>query len=123
MIQPLRRAAVVAGLLFASALLTACSLRVGPQDQIGLSLGAWGAVQATCAGIGVALAAIVRHILVTAPSLAGLQPSTPYNVVFTIEMAFLVMAILIAIPLVIRRGVSRTSRPVATAQPKPVEAQ
>ena len=99
------------------------TLRNAPPDQIGLSLGAWGAVQATCAGIGVALAGIVRDILVAAPSLAGLQPSTPYNVVFTIEMAFLVMAILIAIPLVIRRGVSRTSRPVATAQPKPVEAQ
>ena len=35
MIHPLRRAAVVAGLLFASAFLTACSLRVGPQDRIG----------------------------------------------------------------------------------------
>jgi BCD family chlorophyll transporter-like MFS transporter len=107
--------------LFGHGTLTA-TIRNAPKGQIGLALGAWGAVQATCAGIGVVLAGIVRDILVSTSDSAGLQISTPYNVVFTIEMAFLVVAILIAIPLVIRRDAEKTSRRRATAHSKPVEA-
>ena len=103
--------------LFGHGTLTAV-IRNAPKDQIGLSLGMWGAVQATCAGIGVALAGIVRDILVAAPSLAGLRVSTPYNVVFMIEMAFLASAIIIAIPLLLRG----TRLGAARAQSKPVEA-
>lgn len=87
--------------LFGHATLTA-SMRSAPGDQVGLALGAWGAVQATCAGIGVALAGIVRDIIVSLPGLAGSAPHTPYNVVFGIESVFLVFAILIALPLALR---------------------
>ena len=83
--------------LFGHATLTA-TIRRAPPNQIGLALGAWGAVQATCAGLGVALAGIVRDLLVAYPGPAGLLPQTPYNVVFGIEMLFLALAILIAIP-------------------------
>ena len=95
--------------LFGHATLTA-TIRGAPRDQIGLSLGAWGAVQATCAGIGVALAGIVRDILVGIPIEGGLSPATPYNVVFMVEIAFLILAVLVAIP----RGIRRFSAPAET---------
>lgn len=103
--------------LFGHATLTAI-IRNAPENQIGLSLGAWGAVQATCAGVGIALAGIVRDIIVATPAFAGLPASTPYNLVFIIEMAFLALAILVAIPLLLRG-----TRPKAVnARSKPMEA-
>lgn len=89
--------------LFGHATLTA-TIRNAPSEQIGLSLGAWGAVQATCAGIGIALAGIVRDILVMLPGFAGLPAHAPYNIVFMFEIAFLSLAILVCIPLAVRRG-------------------
>ena len=89
--------------LFGHATLTA-TMRAAPADQVGLALGAWGAVQATSAGIGVALAGIVRDIVMGLPDQAGSAPHTPYNVVFAIEIVFLVFAILIALPLAMRRS-------------------
>ena len=84
--------------LFGHATLTA-TMRSAPAGQIGLALGAWGAVQATCAGIGMALAGIVRDGLVAMPALAGYGAAAPYNVVFMTEAAFLVLAIAVAVPL------------------------
>lgn len=81
--------------LFGHATLTA-TLHNAPADQIGLSLGAWGAVQATCAGIGIALAGLVRDVLVQLPAFSGLRPESPYNVVFMIEIAFLLFAAITA---------------------------
>ena len=103
--------------LFGHATLTA-TIRNAPNNQIGLSLGAWGAVQATCAGVGIALAGIVRDILVVMPAFAGLPASTPYNLVFIIEMAFLTLAILVAIPLLLRG----TRLDAVNARSKPMEA-
>jgi BCD family chlorophyll transporter-like MFS transporter len=108
--------------LFGHGTLTA-TIRNAPPDQVGLSLGAWGAVQATSAGIGIAFAGIVRDILVGSPSIAGLPASTPYNIVFSVEMVFLAVTCLIAIPLMARRAYSRAARPAATSRPNPVEAQ
>lgn len=107
--------------LFGHGTLTA-TIRNAPKDQIGLSLGAWGAVQATCAGIGVALAGIVRDVLVGLPAFSGLQTHTPYNVVFTIEIVFLALAILVAIPLAARFSQTGAGRVAGGAQPNPVEA-
>ncbi len=95
--------------LFGHGTLTA-TLRGAPKDQIGLSLGAWGAVQATAAGVGVALAGVVRDILTSLDSLAGLQATTPYNVVFMIEIAFLVLASVLAVPLIARLGRGSTQQ-------------
>ncbi len=83
--------------LFGHATLTA-TIRAAPDNRIGLALGTWGAVQATAAGIGVALAGITRDIIVQMPSLGGLSAAAPYNYVFAIEIAFLVMAIFLVIP-------------------------
>ncbi|MEM8580324.1 MAG: PucC family protein [Pseudomonadota bacterium] len=107
--------------LFGHGTLTA-TIRNAPKDQIGLSLGAWGAVQATCAGIGVALAGIVRDVLVGLPVFSGLQTHTPYNVVFTIEIVFLALAILVAIPLAARLSQTGAVRAAGAAQPNSLEA-
>lgn len=96
--------------LFGHATLTA-TIRNAPAEQIGLSLGAWGAVQATCAGLGIALAGVVRDVLVGMNYLSGLEAHTPYNVVFLIEIVFLALAIMVAVPLIDRgRSTKRTAR-------------
>jgi BCD family chlorophyll transporter-like MFS transporter len=110
--------------LFGHATLTA-TIRRAPPNQIGLALGAWGGVQATCAGIGVALAGIMRDVLAGHPDFSGLSPQTPYNLVFGIEMVFLALATLVAIP--VGRALSRHDGPndslrlAAEQQTKPVE--
>ena len=107
--------------LFGHATLTA-TIRGAPTEQIGLSLGAWGAVQATCAGIGVALAGLVRDILVGLDTFSGLQAHTPYNVVFMIEIVFLALAIFVAIPIAARHIRRSGVRSTAVPQPNTVEA-
>lgn len=104
--------------LFGHATLTA-TIRRAPREQIGLSLGAWGAVQATCAGIGVALAGIVRDVLVGFGGSAGLSVHTPYNAVFMIDILFLTMAILVALPLLASR--LRSEGAAGAPRPNPVE--
>ena len=56
------------------------------------ALGTWGAVQATSAGVGVALAGIVRDVIVAMSEPGSTQAYVPYNAVFAIEILFLVLA-------------------------------
>ena len=86
-----------------------------------MALGAWGAVQATCAGLGVGLAGIVRDVLLGTGAFSGLQAHAPYNVVFMIEIAFLAMAIFLAIPLAARRANIKGAHVAAAPQPNSVE--
>lgn len=88
--------------LFGHATLTA-TMRAAPKERIGLALGAWGAVQATAAGIGVALAGIVRDIVVGLQGGTGNTAQTPYNIVFMIEGLFLVATIAVILPMVHKR--------------------
>ncbi|KQB12466.1 PucC family protein [Rhodobacter capsulatus] len=89
--------------LFGHATLTA-TMRTAPADRIGLALGAWGAVQATAAGLGVALAGVVRDGLVALPGTFGSGVVGPYNTVFAIEALILIVAIAFAVPLLKRGG-------------------
>ena len=89
--------------LFGHATLTA-TMRTAPSDRIGLALGSWGAVQATAAGVGVALAGVVRDGLVALPGLAGSGAAGPYNTVFALEAFLLFVAIVFAVPLAWRGG-------------------
>ena len=108
--------------LFGHSTLTA-AMRAAPKEKIGLALGAWGSVQATAAGIGMALAGWVRDLIVAMPSDGnGLSVETPYNVVFLMEMVFLVIAVLLIFPLAGRAGLSQTTRAAASSQSNPVEA-
>ncbi|MEO0402270.1 MAG: PucC family protein [Pseudomonadota bacterium] len=95
--------------LFGHATLTA-TLRAAPKNRIGLALGAWGAVQATAAGLGVALAGIVRDLIVGAQAPGGTSVQMPYNTVFMIEAVFLALAILVLLP-ALKYPRSKTDRP------------
>nr|WP_281250983.1 MULTISPECIES: PucC family protein [Rhodobacter] len=88
--------------LFGHATLTA-TMRAAPADRIGLALGAWGAVQATAAGLGIALAGIVRDGLVALPNTFGSGVAGPYNAVFALEAFLLLIAIVFAVPLALSR--------------------
>lgn len=100
------------GGLFAHATLTAC-MRAAPTQQIGLALGSWGAVQATCAGSAVAFGGIARDTI-SSMALAGkLGPAlttvaTGYGVVYLIEIILLFATIAAIGPLV--RPVTATIR-------------
>ncbi|MEM8959039.1 MAG: PucC family protein [Pseudomonadota bacterium] len=106
--------------LFGHATLTA-TIRSAAREQTGLALGAWGAVQATCAGIGVALAGVVRDVLVGLEAGAGLSPQTPYNMVFMIEIVFLALAVIMALHLRPKSEHSTRRTQVVEAEPQPVE--
>ena len=72
--------------LFGHGTLTA-TMNHAPPDQRGLALGAWGAVQATAAGIGVALGGIIRDTL---SAIDGASPLTPYLAVYMLEVILLI---------------------------------
>lgn len=76
------------GGLFGHGTLTA-TMNNAPADQRGLALGAWGAVQATAAGAGVALGGIIRD---TVASLDG-GVLSPYLAVYGLEVILLMVAI------------------------------
>ncbi len=105
------------GGLFSVGMLVA-AMSLADDDNGGMVLGVWGAVQATAAGVAIALGGAIRDIVSTlaaqgmlGPALTG--PSAGYSVVYHIEI-FLLFATLIAIgPLV-----KRTGRMTATASTK-----
>ncbi|MFK7939183.1 MAG: PucC family protein [Roseovarius sp.] len=87
--------------LFGHATLTA-TMRAAPANRIGLALGAWGAAQACAAGIGVALAGVVRDVVVGLQGATGNDAHTPYNVVFSIEVIALLAAVAVIWPMIRR---------------------
>jgi BCD family chlorophyll transporter-like MFS transporter len=103
------------GGLFAVGTLTAAMGLDGGTDN-GLALGAWGAVQASAAGAGIALGGALRDVVGTlatagllGPALAA--PTTGYSFVYHVEIALL-FATLVAIgPLVRPASVPAASPP------------
>jgi len=93
------------GGLFGHGTLTA-TMNSAPPDQAGLALGAWGAVQATSAGVGVAAGGVLRDLAQAATAdgrlgsaLAG--PAAGYATVYVIEIALL-LATLVVLARIIR---------------------
>ena len=84
--------------LFGHGTLTA-TMRSAPKQQIGLALGAWGAVQATAAGAGVALGGICRDVILGLNGGEGFALELAYMPVFATQMLFLALALVVAIPL------------------------
>ena len=74
------------------------TMRSAPKEQIGLSLGAWGAVQTTSAGIAIAIGGVIRDII-HAGSSASAESALPYAAVFTFEAVLLVLALAVVLPL------------------------
>ncbi len=93
-------ATLVAGFgagLFGHGTLTA-TMRAAPRDQIGLSLGIWGAVQTTAAGVAIAAGGIIRDVIIATSADAG-ATAAPYIPVFALEAGLLMLAVIVALPL------------------------
>jgi len=81
-----------------------------PEKQRGLALGAWGAVQASAAGVAVAAGGILRDVVNSAGTrgwLGGMfnGPATGYSLVYSIEIVMLIITLLAMMPLVRRAPV------------------
>jgi BCD family chlorophyll transporter-like MFS transporter len=99
------------GGLFGHGTLTA-TMNLAPPEQRGLALGAWGAVQATGAGVAVALGGVIRDIVnyfamnnMLGQTLA--DPSTGYVVVYLIEILLLIATIIAMAPLIKRSSLQQ----------------
>ncbi|WP_442681092.1 BCD family MFS transporter [Sphingomonas sp. ASY06-1R] len=105
--------------LFAVGTLTA-AMAITDDDALdgrtGLALGAWGAVQASCAGLAIALGAFIRDTVSSAAVARDLgttlaDPFTGYAFVYCIEIALLISTIVALGPLVRGRGPDPVSAP------------
>ncbi len=101
------------GLFSVGTLISAMSLETG--GLIGLALGAWGAVQATCAGMAIGLGGAIRDAVSLAAVHGALgpaltSPATGYSFVYHIEM-YLLFATLIALGPLVRRTEPRYGLP------------
>ncbi|MEO1276688.1 MAG: PucC family protein, partial [Pseudomonadota bacterium] len=67
-----------------------------------LAIGAWGSVQATAAGLGIALGGVLRDVIVAMPDSARLGAEMAYLPVFGLEIIFLALAAAVALPLLPR---------------------
>ncbi len=85
--------------LFGHGTLTA-TMNLAPKNQSGLALGAWGAVQATGAGVAIAVGGVIRDIVA-----AHTTSTTGYVTVYTIEIVLMVATIVAMAPLIRRHPV------------------
>jgi BCD family chlorophyll transporter-like MFS transporter len=89
--------------LFGHGTLTA-TMRLAPREQAGLALGAWGAVQATAAGIAVAVGGVMRDLIVASP-IGGLYGhATAYIGVYALELVLIFAALAVMAPMVFNRS-------------------
>ncbi|MEM9184011.1 MAG: MFS transporter [Pseudomonadota bacterium] len=99
------------GALFGHATLTAI-MDSAPKGQVGLALGAWGAVQVSAVGIGIALSGAVRDLanLLLGPDrqvFGFIAEAGGYAAVSALEMGMLVATIVVIAPLLRRRLLPR----------------
>ncbi|MEM9063606.1 MAG: PucC family protein [Pseudomonadota bacterium] len=104
--------------LFSHGTLTA-TMRRAPKEQIGLALGTWGAVQATAAGVAIAIGGGLRDAVLMAPG--GGNAATPYITVFGMEMALLCVALVAIIPLLAPRRRIETVERLREMKERPLE--
>jgi BCD family chlorophyll transporter-like MFS transporter len=79
-----------------------------PEAQRGLALGAWGAVQASAAGLAVAFGGIARDIVNRMSTTGALGqgfsgPATAYSLVYSLEIVLLIVTLGSMLPLIRRR--------------------
>lgn len=74
--------------LFGHGTLTA-TMNFAPPDQTGLALGAWGAVQASAAGVAIALGGIIRDVVATTAPQNALGAAAGYVSVYSLEIILL----------------------------------
>jgi BCD family chlorophyll transporter-like MFS transporter len=96
--------------LFSVGTLTA-AMALARSGTSGLALGAWGAVQASCAGLAIALGGILRDLIGSLAASDALGPTlahraTGYGTVYLLEIALLLVTLVVIGPLVRRRYTS-----------------
>ncbi|MCA2999231.1 MAG: PucC family protein [Rhodocyclaceae bacterium] len=92
------------GGLFSHGTLTA-TMNHAPRDQRGLALGAWGAVQATAAGVAVALGGVLRDVVgsitfVGRDGVSRVSPESGFMFVYTVEIILMLAALSVMVPLI-----------------------
>jgi BCD family chlorophyll transporter-like MFS transporter len=104
--------------LFGHGTLTA-TMNLAPPSQAGLALGAWGAIQATAAGVGVALSGVLRDLInhltpdVALPT--GLSGAARgYTGVYLLEILLLSVTLVIMLPLLRERLSARAVTPAVS---------
>ncbi|MBN2905863.1 MAG: PucC family protein [Rhodobacteraceae bacterium] len=85
--------------LFGHGTLTA-TMRAAPKEQVGLALGAWGAVQATAAGAAIALGGVMRDLILISPIGGMFGAATPYFFVYALEFGLLGLTMVVVYPLI-----------------------
>jgi BCD family chlorophyll transporter-like MFS transporter len=109
------------GGLFAVGTLSA-AMGMETPEHVGLALGAWGAVQATCAGFAVASGGALRDVVSALANHGSLGealvgPATGYGAVYHLEIALLFAALVALGPLV--RSVHRQPLTRSSTQDRP----
>ena len=89
--------------LFGHGTLTA-TMNLAPRSQTGLALGAWGAAQASAAGLAIALGGIIRDVVAGIITQDGLGAAMAYDVVYGIEIILLLATLVTMVPLIRRRS-------------------
>jgi len=87
--------------LFGHGTLTA-TMSLAPRQQTGLALGAWGAVQASAAGLAIALGGIVRDLVAGIVEPGGSGAAMAYQTVYVIEFVLLLVTLVTMLPLIRR---------------------
>jgi BCD family chlorophyll transporter-like MFS transporter len=87
--------------LFGHGTLTA-TMNLAPRNQTGLALGAWGAVQASAAGLAIALGGIIRDVVAGLAQPGPAAAAIGYDTVYCIELVLLFATLVAMLPLVRR---------------------
>jgi len=91
-----------------------CAMNMAQDDQAGLVLGAWGAVQATAAGLAMAAGGVLRDLVNQLAVNYWLghslnMPATGYSFVYHVEI-YMLFVVLVALGPLVR---NRTARPAS----------
>jgi BCD family chlorophyll transporter-like MFS transporter len=98
--------------LFGHGTLTA-TMNLAPRGQTGLALGAWGAVQASAAGLAIALGGIIRDLVAGLDLRSALGPATGYVCVYGLELVLLLATLVAMVPLLDPRAArAQSAHPV-----------
>ena len=89
--------------LFGHGTLTA-TMNLAPKAQTGLALGAWGAVQATAAGLAIAFGGVLRDTISALAPPTALGAALGYDCVYTLEILLLLATLIVMVPLLRRAG-------------------
>jgi BCD family chlorophyll transporter-like MFS transporter len=87
------------GALFSHGTLTV-TMNNAPASKTGMALGAWGAVQASAAGLGIAVSGVLRDAV---NGFVGHGYAAGYYAVYALEIVLLIATVLVALPLLSAR--------------------